>query len=144
MKHAIIYERKGILYIRTSSETTEGVWIDEGPCLAVSISSSAEEIGLAVRSVLSSSRTNIAHPTSWAVVNDKLFHAAGVKSWNTFGKNAKCIKIELDKQIRMLPTKNMGNKGGFMVIEEKITNISHNATSKEIGDKIKALFGFWE
>jgi hypothetical protein len=45
MKTATIYERRGVFYIRSSSETTAGIWVDDGDCYSISIDSDYDKIG---------------------------------------------------------------------------------------------------
>jgi hypothetical protein len=136
MKQAVIYERKGVLYIRTSSQTKDGVWIDEGPCLSVPTSGSPEEIGTAVKQALDSSRFGIPHPTSWNTINDELLREAGVKSWSTFGKTAKCLNVEFEGNIRISPTRNGGNREGFIVIMDKVRTVP-STTPTDVGEGVK-------
>ena len=72
MKMIVIYERKGIFYIRASSQTTVGVWVDDGDCYTTSIDSEYEDIGKYVYIALKNSRANIPHPTAWKEINAEL------------------------------------------------------------------------
>jgi len=118
MKKAVIYSRKGRLFFRTCSQTTAGVWIDEGVCLSLPSDAVNEDIGQALLKALEASRTNILHPASWNHLNDELLSAAGVKSWSTFGKSAKCLNVEQSQVLRVIPTKNFGSQGGFQSQDE--------------------------
>jgi hypothetical protein len=147
MKCAVVYERKEVFYISTSSQTTTGLWIDEEPCIAIKTDSSYEELGKAVRKALDSSRANVPHPkqTEWGNVTAPLLKAAGVKSWSTFGKTAKCSHIEMDKQLVFIPTKNFGGRsGGFRVIEGKSFELATDAKPEQIGESVKKAMSFSE
>ena len=48
MRAATIYERKGKLYVHSSSKTTAGVWVINAPVLAVE-KEDTSEVGRAVR-----------------------------------------------------------------------------------------------
>src|SRR5580658_8509090 len=94
---AKLYERRGKLFVRTSSMTTIGVWLEVGDCTSLEGSTSPEDIAEAVRLRLAASGGRVPHPVSWGGDDDPsrpLLRAAGVGSWTTFGKLAKCVKIE--------------------------------------------------
>jgi len=146
MRCAIVYERDAVLYIRTSSRTTDEVWIEDGPCSSMPVDSRIEEIAEAVRTALESSKSGIPHPgrQSWGHVLDALLEAAGVKTWAVFSKTAICLKVELEVQLRIAPTKNLGSKGGFVEIEGKAIVLSSSATLTEIGVGIKRALSIAE
>lgn len=113
MKRVIVYQRKTQVFIFAQSQTTAGVWIMEGAADAVDIGDPGQ-IGAVVSQALEVSKTNVPHPTSWKGLFDPVLKLAGVKSWSTFVKSARCVEIELDADgIWLLPTRNLGADGGF-------------------------------
>ena len=138
MKSAIIHERKNIFYIRASSRTTAGIWVDDGDCYVISIDSEYEEIGKYVRIALNNSHSGISHPTDWKAVNDPLLKAANMKSWSTFGKTAKCVIIEMEKDIRINPTKNKSHLNqGFVGDGNSVVTIPIDVSNVELGKNIR-------
>ena len=138
MKRATIYERKGMFYIRASSLTTGDVWAEDGVCHAVAIDSEYEEIGEHLYAALDYSCYNIPHPTDWRAVSIPLFEAAKVKSWSSFGKMAKCISVNMDKQIQLIPTANMSSrKQGFIHMNDNIITVPIPVDYAELGKKVK-------
>jgi hypothetical protein len=114
MKLATIYERKGKVYVHSSSRTTAGIWIINAPVLAVDASDMAG-VGSAVRRCLAASREGVPHPQSFERLFDPVLILAGVKSFNTFVKSAKCVEAEArdDASLTLTPTRNEGVDGGF-------------------------------
>lgn len=138
MKKISTYERGGVLFIRTSSQTTTGIWIDEGPCSTLPVHAPAAEVGQLVIDKLSSSRSCVPHPSSWTRLNDELLQAAGVRSWNTFGKSAKCVNVESVDCLVFTPTENLGPKHGFVALEDCISKLPTSASSFEVGQELLA------
>jgi hypothetical protein len=120
MKAATIYERKGKLYIHSSSKTTAGVWVINAPVLAVDKEDTGA-IGRAIRECLAASREGVPHPKSFASLFNPVLDLAGVKSFATFVKSAKCVEIEtIDVAVVMfIPTRNEGVKDGFAPLLNK-------------------------
>ena len=138
MKIAMVYERNNLFYIRASSQTIAGVWIDDGDCHVISIDSDFEEIGKYVRFALNNSNSNIPHPLDWKAINAPLLKAAKVKSWITFGKTAKCIIVILEKDIKICPTKNYSYLNqGFIEFESSTIFVPVDIGNIELGKNIK-------
>lgn len=114
MKRATLYERKGKVFVHSSSRTTAGVWIINAPVLAVDVQD-LKGIGDAVRKCLAASREGVQHPQSFTKLFDPVLSLAGVKSFNTFVKSAKCVEAEArtDASLTLIPTRNEGADGGF-------------------------------
>jgi hypothetical protein len=145
MKNTIVYERKGIFFIRTSSQTNAGVWIEDGDCYSIKIDAAYEEIGKIVFAALNNSSINIPHPINWTNVSNPLLKAVNVKSWSAFGKTAKCVTVYMDKNIQISPTENKSNcKQGFVVKENNIISIPINATHSELGKSVKEAWLYCE
>lgn len=113
MKRVIAYQRKTQVFVFAQSQTTAGVWIMEGDAYAVDVGD-AGQIGVVVSQALEVSKIDVPHPTSWKGLFDPVLKLAGVKSWSTFVKSARCVEIELDADgLWLLPTRNLGADGGF-------------------------------
>lgn len=120
MKAATIYERKGALYIHSSSKTVAGVWIISAPVLTAD-KANVGEIGRAIRECLAASEEGVPHPNSFANLFDPVLDLAGVKSFGTFVKSAKCVEVETfeDAIVTLLPTRNEGVDEGFVPLISK-------------------------
>lgn len=120
MKAATIYERKGKLYVHSSSKTTAGVWVINPPVLAVEKEATGE-IGRAIRECLGASREGVPHPKSFTNLFDPVLDLAGVKSFGTFVKSAKCVEVETsgDAAVTLIPTRNEGVDDGFAPLPNK-------------------------
>lgn len=138
MKRVSVYERKRLLFAQPMSRTVAGLWVHDGPCVTISESVPIEEIGQAVLGALSASRIGVAHPTSWADLTNALAQAAGVRNWNAFAKSARCVNVELDDELVLMPTQNRGSKEGFVDVEQHVSKLSASALPVEIG---RALLG---
>ncbi len=114
MKLATLYERKGKVFVHSASRTTAGVWIINAPVLAIDLQNIAA-IGDAVRKCLAASREGVPHPQVFANVFEPVLLLAGVKSFSTFMKSAKCVEAEArdDASVTLIPMRNEGGEGGF-------------------------------
>lgn len=130
MKKAISYKRKNQILLHAVSKTTAGVWILDQPVFSVD-ASDISRLGTNIYEALNSSREGIVHPTSWKGIFDPVLQLAGVKTWGTFAKSAKCVEIELEpNSASFVPTKNRGADGGFermdsMQMHIKIIDSAH-------------------
>ncbi|KPL66750.1 hypothetical protein SZ64_00710 [Erythrobacter sp. SG61-1L] len=114
MKAATIYERGGKIYVHSSSKTTAGIWVINDPVMIVE-KDDVEELGLSVRRCLDASREGVPHPKSFANLFDPVLALAGVKSFNTFVKSAKCVEVEMvGETATLIPTRNEGAEDGFV------------------------------
>ena len=120
MKVATIYERKGKLYVHSSSKTTAGVWVFNAPVLAVD-KEDADEVGRSIRECLAASREGVPHPKSFTNLFDPVLDLAGVKSLGTFVKSAKCVEVETSDGavVTLIPTRNGGVDDGFAPLPNK-------------------------
>jgi len=119
MKSATIYERGARLFIHSSSKTTAGLWIISPPVLIASKEDS-DEVGRSIKLCLEASIQDVPHPTSFKNLFDPVLELAGVKSFNTFLKSAKCVEVEMvGKTTNLIPTRNGGTKEGFVPLPGK-------------------------
>jgi hypothetical protein len=135
---AKLYERRGKLFVRTSSMTTTGIWLEVGDCTSLEGSASTEEIADAVRLRLAASGGRVRHPRSFGGDDPAgpLLRAAAVGSWSTFGKLAKCVKIEEEEgRLRISPTIN--NRPGFTVIEDGVIQVPVDTDSRVLGEHLR-------
>ncbi len=73
-----------------------------------------DKLGALIGQALEVSKSDVPHPTSWKGLFDPVLQLAGVKSWSTFVKSAKCVEVELDEDgIWLIPMRNLGANGGF-------------------------------
>jgi hypothetical protein len=120
VKAAAIYERKGKLYVHSSSKTTVGVWIINEPTFAVD-KENISDIGRLIKACLAASREGIPHPSSFMGLFNSVLDLAGVKSFGTFIKSAKCVEVETSDgaSVTLIPTRNGGLNEGFTPLPNK-------------------------
>lgn len=137
MKCAVVYERQGRVFIRTSSRTTAGAWVETGPCTMLNAGAGAKAIGEAVIDHLEMSVAVTLHPTDFKALAAPLLEAAGVKRWSTFGKSARCVLIERRTDTLVVePTVN--RRPGFVVLEGGIVSLDAGAAPAAIGAAVLA------
>lgn len=113
MKKAISYLRGQRVFTHASSKTTAGVWVLELPVL-VADAADVETLGKQVSQALNASKEGVPHPSSWKGIFDPVLELAGVKSWATFVKTARCVGIECaSEKVSFVSTENLGASGGF-------------------------------
>jgi hypothetical protein len=114
MRLATVCLRETRFFLHASSRTTAGVWVLSGACSALDAAASDEELGTAVKFALSTSRTNVEHPTSWDGLFDPVLELAHVDSWPTFVRGASCSTItEDDEGMTVIPWTPRGGGRGF-------------------------------
>lgn len=119
MKAATIYERVGKIYVHSSSKTIAGIWVINAPALMVE-AGDARELGRSLQECLAASNEGVPQPRSFANLFDPVLSLAGVKSFNTFVKSAKCVEVELDGETAtLIPTRNEGGEDGFAPLPGK-------------------------
>jgi hypothetical protein len=119
MKAASIYGRGNKIYVHSSSKTTAGVWVMDAPVLVVE-EGDARELGQSLRECLAASSEGIPHPKSFTNLSDLMLSLAGVKSYRTFAKSAKCVEVEMNGETAtFIPTRNEGAEGGFVPLPGK-------------------------
>ena len=115
------YRRKGHLYIAPLSRTTDGLWLTEEPCIVLDENCANHDLGDAVRTVLSVSRSGIPHPEDWRKVRDVVLETAGITSWTTFARAATCTGVKKEGRIvRFIPTVRV-RSGGFEDLTDIVT-----------------------
>lgn len=113
MKKAISYLRGQRVFTHASSKTTAGVWVLELPVL-VADAADVETLGRQVVQALNASKEGVPHPVSWKGIFDPVLELAGIKSWATFVKSARCVGIECtSEEVSFISTENLGASGGF-------------------------------
>ncbi len=139
MLHATAYLRGDKVIIHPLSETTDGVLVLDSP-VTISDFSNSSELGQKVIGALNASKIQVPHPSVWKGLFDPVLNLAGVKSQSVFMKSSKCVFIKSNgSEIEIVPTKNMGVKGGF----EHLVDLSLKTTSKdnlEVGYQLTAAF----
>lgn len=124
MKAATAYRRGNRIFLHASSKTTAGVWILDQPVAGVA-GDDADAVGAAAHASLAGSREGVAHPTAWGALFDPVLALAGVKTFATFIKGAKCVEIEADDDIiRLIPTRNEGIDEGFNPLHDRTQTIA--------------------
>lgn len=119
MQAATAYKRGSQIFVHSSSRTTAGVWLLSEPVAAVAVDD-PEELGRRILEALNASKDQVPHPKSWKNLFDPVLHLAGVKSWSTFVKSAKCVEIEaINGVAKLIPTRNLGADDGFSPLIEK-------------------------
>jgi len=128
MKKAISYLRGQRVFTHASSKTTAGVWILELPVLVVD-ATDVEALGRQVAQALAASKEGVPHPVSWKGIFDPVLELAGVKSWATFVKSARCVGIEgVLEGVSFISTENLGASGGFNDIDRSADTVKISDT----------------
>lgn len=136
MKRATAYLRTDAIYLHSSSETTDGVWILSSPCVKLNAACPDRELGEHVLRALAESRTGIPHPKQWGGLVQPLLQLANVKSWGAFARRASCVQVEEEAlQISVIRTDNLGPQYGFSVARGG-TCVIEGRNPEEIGSLV--------
>lgn len=116
-KLATVYRYRGALYVRASSRTSAGVWVDSGPVIRLSESADDQEIANALFEALGRSRDPVPHParSEFAQLARPLLECAGARTWTQFEKSAACVEVAEDERGRRQVTlMTRGPQGGYL------------------------------
>lgn len=139
MQKAVAYQRDGKIFLHASSETTAGVWILDEPVMAAE-PADASQLGQQIIDALNGSKEKVPHPTTWKGLFDPILHLAGVKSFKTFLKSAKCVGIESDAgRVSFIPTKNLGVDEGFEPLSIKASQTAFGEPDS-LGNSLLSAF----
>jgi hypothetical protein len=145
MKSTIAYKKGDVYYIHSSSKTTAGVWIATAPFIKIDINSEPSTKGEAVLQSLNASQNAVPHPTNWVGIISPLLELAGVKSWATFMRHAKCLNVEADgERLRLIPNRNLGSKEGFEPFPEKAVELSFPPSPDQTGLALEVAMALCE
>ncbi|SRR5712691_549403 len=137
MRQAAAFLRNGKVFLHPYSGTTAGFWIFSMPVLV--LNEGDENTGAQILLALSNSRENIPHPPTWTGLVDPLLNTAGVKSFNSFMKGAKCVDVSHDqKGVTFTPTTNGGPRKGFVALTGK--GIKAGTSEEELTRGLRAAF----
>lgn len=125
MKSASVYERNGGIYCHSQYQSVSGVWFASEPAYAFEDASDTNAIAEAILACLNASHIGAPHPRDFKTIF-KVEHLAKLKSYNTFAKPARYVKIQSKdgKTATLIPTKNGGKAEGFMPIPEKEISVA--------------------
>ncbi|MBP2159713.1 MULTISPECIES: hypothetical protein [Asticcacaulis] len=135
-KLVTVYRRKGALFIAASHKTEAGFWVADEETSVVG-SSDEGDVQRAVVEALARSQNRIPTPARDADLVGSLLSAAGVSSWSTFSKLAKCVDVHLkDGRLEITPYRNMGGSDGFEPMTDKAVELSEG--SPDLGKTVLA------
>lgn len=134
MKAATIYECAGRIFMHSSSKTSAGIWVISPPWFAVD-QINPDDVGRLIKQCLIESREGVSHPESSDSIFNPILEMAGIKSWNTFSKLARCVGVEtIDDQVVLFEsTLNEGVGGGYSPLSFKYKASMHS--ERDLGHK---------
>jgi hypothetical protein len=141
LKQACAYLRKDKVILSPVSVTTAGVGVAVEPFLCIEVEN-AGELGKGVLSMLEKSQHGVPHPKQdqWKSLLDPMLKAAGVKSWSSFAKSAKCVTIRFEaNRVLFQPLRNLGPIGGFEELPSEKARTS-GPVGLEVGSTLLAAF----
>lgn len=111
---AMVYRRKGEIFVHSQSKLSVGAWIATLPFLSLGTGSEAETIGRAIREALSASVEGVPTPESYKELFRPIFELSGTRTWAEFSKSAVSADIsQSGDTITIRPSVNRGAKYGF-------------------------------
>ena len=137
-KLATIYRRKGTLFVAASHKAEAGFWVADKKTAVVE-SNNEGDIQSAVVEALARSQDGVPTPARDADLVGSLLAEAGVSSWSTFFKLAKCVDVHLkDGKLEITPYRNMGGSDGFDPMIDKAVELPEG--SPDLGKAVLAAF----
>ncbi|MFO0907107.1 MAG: contact-dependent growth inhibition system immunity protein [Isosphaeraceae bacterium] len=137
-KQAVAYSKDQVYYIHASSRTTAGMWIATPPFLKVAADGDVKALGDAILQALNASTDPVPQPTNWSGLIAPLLELAGVKSWGTFMRRAKCLEVGMDgEKLRLTPNRNLGSKEGFEASPSKAVELPVTSSPEQVGTAVE-------
>jgi hypothetical protein len=140
VRTATVYLRSKRLILERVDVTTDGVPIGTDDLLVVPSDIPAAELGTQLLGIMKRARQSVPHPSQdqWDSLLRPLLDAAGVSSWRTFMNGARDLSVFDDNGvIELLPSTNLGPKGGFAVDEPGLRRVPKSDPTL-LGHSVKA------
>jgi hypothetical protein len=126
VRKATVYLRSKRLIIERVDVTTDGVPIGTDDLRLLSSDIPPAELGGELLAIVDRAQQMVRHPSQdqWDALLRPLLDAAGVGSWRAFMNGARDLSVfELDGVIELLPSINLGPKGGFEGDESRLLRV---------------------
>lgn len=143
MKCASVYLRQRQLLVLPSSQAVSGMWLDHDPVAKLGEIASDEDVGQVILDAVSASRQDVPDAVDPNARMSSLLEIAGARSWATFERSAKAVRVELDNEcLRFCPSRTLrGSDTGFAPLDSnKDVALPSNATANEIGAALREAF----
>ena len=143
-KIASAYKFSDRFVLHSQARRPAGFYIACEPYVTLSNSATAEEIGIAVQTVLTGFRSEIPQPTDLKQVTADFVRGIGAKSHKKLQETSICCGInEQDGKIDLKPKHNGGTSGdskGFQPIVDSKISLPSNSSPAEIGSALLKAF----
>ena len=97
------YVRKGTAYVPTVAQTDAGFFLDIEP-IAVVLAADREALARAIGGVIAAGNPVVPAPARGAYPTPAVLQVAGVKTWSTFEKSARCYTVYRTETGYEIPT----------------------------------------
>ena len=101
-------------------------------------------LGSALLEALGGSLTGLPHPTHWNAVIKPLLDLATVTTWQSFARKAKSADIMIDeheREIRIIPSRNLGTAEGFEAITDESICLPNPSSNEVLGTMLFEVLG---
>jgi hypothetical protein len=144
VKAAVAYQKGDALFLHASSQTTSGLWIASPPFIKAGMNDTPSFLGSALLEALGGSLTGLPHPTHWNAVIKPLLDLATVTTWQSFARKAKSADIMIDeheREIRIIPSRNLGTADGFEAITDESICLPNPSSNEALGTMLIEVLG---
>lgn len=130
---AMVYRRKGKLFIHAQSKLAAGAWIATPPFLSLDADSPAESKGRAIREALAASVEGVAPPATYKKLFQPIYELSGTKTWSDFSESAISCDVSQNREaIEVRPSLNRGSDYGFEPKKEGTVKL-RSPSDEELG-----------
>ena len=134
VERATAYRTEDAFVLHAESRTTDGVWIATEPYMRLSVGCSSSELGEGMLAVLAASRSDVEHPTDWKGLLKPLLKVAGLRSWRSLARVARCVSVEASSEgITFVPSENLGPREGHAPRTDLALTVSREASAATLG-----------
>lgn len=121
---AMVYSRRGGGFISPESRTVDGFWIATPPFERLDLECEDHERGETVLRALKASRQDVATPPRSAQLLEPMFELAGVRSFSSFMKEAKAVRLKSDGLlVTATSMRNGGARAGFQFLQDEVDTV---------------------
>jgi hypothetical protein len=135
-----VYQHADVLLLHAHRRAQAGFLVAVPPVIRLPPSSSAAEVGKALRQALGAFQAEREDPADWSGLRSEFLQATGFRSWKALEESAKSCWIEEQAgRIELTPLKNGGSRGadkGFQPFGVPPSTMEASESDAEIGQAL--------
>jgi hypothetical protein len=134
---AVVYERKGRLFLSATAETVDGILLESHPLVDLGDQPDEQILGTMLDAVLKCGVSGLETPRPDEYPDPALPRLAGTKSYTEFMSDARSVTVAREwDEVTLTPMHNAGTRNGFEVLQEH-SQVLNAPDSFELGQAVR-------